>query len=282
MITGRIQEYFDATYGTGNILEAYGSSKRDLGGKEMTLDFGYFLSHVGYETPDMGSNNFFSKSFQYQYLQPFVNSGLRATVPMNEKTTFTGVITNRFDGVKTGASRDPAFGFQLKSTGETSSLSLNTMIGRENLGTTATPVNRQIGVANVVYTNKLSESTSVALDASLRTGKDISNRSYNVTGVTGYLTKTTGSGNVLGLRAEYLTQSNATSAILPQYVTDPTRKPTMTSITASYELKGAFPGARTLMEFRADNAGGAIFPGEKSTTIKKDQTSITLAQIFKL
>ena len=56
----------------------------------------------------------------------------------------------------------------------------------------------------------------------------------------------------------------------------------MSSITASYELKGAFPGTRTLLEFRADHAGSAFFPGTKATSIKSDQTSVTVAQVFKL
>jgi hypothetical protein len=280
LMTGRMQEYFDAAYGTGNILEAYGSTKRDLGGKEMTLDFGQFVSHVGYETPDMGSGNFFSKSFHYQYLQPFVNAGLRASFAVDSKTSFTGVLANRYDGVQAGASRDLGAGFQLKRTSGDSSIALNTMTARENLGTTTTPVNRAVNIANIVYTNKVSDSTSVALDASIRSGKDAANRSYNVSGVTGYLTKTIGT-NVLGIRAEYLSQSNATSAILPQYAADPTRKPTMSSITASYELKGAFPGARTIVEYRMDNAGGTIFPGERAGSVKKDQSTVTFAQVFK-
>ena len=281
LITGRIQEYFAATYGTGNILEAYGSTKRDLGGKELTVDFGQFLSHVGLETPDVGSGQFFSKSFNYQYLQPFVHSGIRASFSLGDNTTFMGVLVNRFDGVKDPDNRDLGVGFQFARQMGNSSVSLNVLSARENVGTSAAVANRSTSVANIVYNNKLSESTSLAVDATLRAGKDISNRTYNVSGFTGYLTKTLGNENVIAVRAEYLSQDNATSAILPLYVTDPTRKPTLTSITGSYELKGAFPGARTLVEFRMDRAGGAIFPGDKATSIKKDQTSLTLAQVFK-
>nr|WP_309689156.1 outer membrane beta-barrel protein [Armatimonas sp.] len=282
MITGRVQEAFHALYGTGNILEAYGSTKRSMGGKDITVDFGQFLCHIGYETPDVGTGHFFSKSFQYQYLQPFVNAGVRATIPLSEKTSFMGMIANRFDGVKAGATRDLATGFHLVRTMDNSSLALNTMFARENMGTAAAPINRQTNTANVIYTNKLSESTSIVLDASLRSGKDLANRTYSATGITGYLIKTLSNANVLGVRAEYLTQNNATSGILPGYPTAPARKPTMNSITASYELSGAFPGARTLLEFRADRAGGALFPGERAGTVKQDQTSMTFSQIFKI
>jgi hypothetical protein len=282
LITGRVQEAFHAAYGTDNILEAYGSTKRSLGGKEMTLDFGQFLSHVGYETPDAGAGQFFSKSFQYQYLQPFVNAGLRASLPLGGSTSFTGVLANRFDGVKTGVSRDLAVGFQVKRSMGGSALALNTMFARENMGSSTAPQNRPTNVLNLVYTNQLSESTSIALDASMRTGKDVTNRSYNASGFTGYLTKKLGNENVVGIRAEYLRQNNATSGILPSYVNEPGRKPTMSSITASYEMKGAFQGARTLLEFRADRAGGAMFPGQNTGTIKKDQTSVTFSQIFKI
>ncbi len=281
LITGRIQEYFDATYGTGNVLEAYGSTKRDLGGKALTLDFGQFLSHIGLETPDMGSGQFFSKSFNYQFLQPFVHSGVRASFSLGNNMSFMGVLVNRFDGVKDPDNRDLGAGFQLARQSDSSSWSLNVLTARENVGTSANVVTRDTSVANIVYNNKLSESTSVAVDATVRMGKDIANRTYNVTGFTGYLTKTLGNKNVIGVRAEYLSQDNATTGILPLYATDPTRKPTLTSITGSYELKGAFPGARTLVEFRMDRAGGAIFPGDKATSIKKDQTSLTFAQVFK-
>lgn len=282
LITGRIQEAIDAKYGTGHVLEAYGTVKKSLGSKDATIDFGQFAAPVGIEGVTVGTSQFFTRSFSRQYLQPFLLSGIKATIPLGDKDNLGLLLANRFDGVNDDTNRDLAFGARLhRELSESTNLVLNLLTARENIGTVAAPVNRATSLANLVYTNKLSESTSVALDATLRSGKDAANRNYSVTGFTGYLHKTLGNENVLGLRAEYLKQNNATSAVLPQYATDPSRKPTMTSITASYELKGAFPGARTLLEFRADRAGGAIFPGEKAGTVKKDQTSVTFGQVFK-
>lgn len=281
LITGRIQEYFERTYQTGHLLEGYGTSVHGAGSKALTIDFGQFLSHVGLETPDMQGTQFFSKSFNYQFLQPFVHAGVRASLAVDEKTTLTGVVVNRFDGVRDASNRDLGFGFQFaRKVSDAVSFSLNGHTARENVGTTATPVARDTSVLNLVYNNKISETVAIALDATARGGKDISNRSYTATGITGYLSKKLASGNTIAIRGEYLNQNNATSAILPLYATDPTRKPSLTSITASYEIAGS-EGSRTLLEFRWDSAGGAIFPSNTAGSVKKEQTSINLTKTFK-
>lgn len=280
LITGRIQEYFDAVYGTGHIYEAYGTTNEKFGAKTLKIDAGQFLSHVGYETPDVGSTQFMSRSFNYQFLQPFVHAGIRAGLDLDAKTRFTGVVVNRFDGVKDAGNKELAAGFQIARTiSENSSLLINTHTSRENLGTVATPLNKPTSVANVVYTNKLNETLNLAFDGTLRTGKDTTNRSYNVSGFTGYLTKTLSSGNSVGLRGEYLSQSNATSGILPTSGAQNSKKPSLSSITASYEIKGA-PGARTILEYRLDTSSHQVFAGSGTNT-KKNQSTVSLAQIFK-
>jgi len=281
VMTGRVQKSIDMAYNTDHVLEAYGTTLHEMGGKTLTFDFGQFLSHVGYETPDVGSGQFFSKSFCYQLLQPLVHAGVRGSVPLGENNTLMGVITNRFDGVNDVANRDLGFGFQfVHKSSEAVSWTLNAHTARENLGTAAAPVNRDTSVANLIYSNKLNDTLSVAVDATSRTGKDATNRSYNATGVAGYLSKKLVSGNTLSVRGEYLSQNNATSPILPLYPADPTRKPSMTSITAAYEI-GSSEGSRTIIEFRMDNAGGAMFPASTAGTVKKQQTSISLSRVFK-
>lgn len=281
LITGRVQKAFDMAYNTDHILEAYGTTQQDFGGKSLTVDFGQFLSHVGLETPDQGSSKFFSKSFSYQYLQPFVHAGVRGSLPLDEKTTLMGVITNRFDGVNDTANRDLGFGFQLaRKLNETDSWSLNAHTARENVSTTATVVNRDASVLNFIYNRQLGETVSLSVDATSRSGKDLANRTYNATGIAGYLSKKLASGNSLSVRGEYLSQNNATSPILPLYATDPTRKPSMTSITAAYTM-ACSEGATTTLEFRVDNAGGAIFPATTAGTAKKQQTSVSVSRVFK-
>jgi hypothetical protein len=281
LITGRIQEYFEAAYGTGNILEAYGTQHVNHGSKALKVDVGQFLSHVGYETPDMGSAAFFSKSFSYQFLQPFVLAGVKATMELDKETAITGLITNRFDGVKDPGNRDLALGFQLsKKMSEATSVLLNAQTSRESLSSDSGATKRTKSVLNAVYSNKLNENLALTVDATLLGGKDIANRNYTATGIAGYLSKSMDNGNTLSLRGEYLSQSNATSGILPQYSgADATKKPSMTSITASYELKGV-AGSRTLLEYRYDNAGGRIFPSSSGGD-KKNQSTVSIAQVFK-
>ena len=282
LVTGRLQEYFDMTYKTGHLLEGYGTTVHGTGNKAITIDYGQMISHVGLETPDTGSSQFFSKSFNYQYLQPFVHAGIHATKALDSKTTFMGILANRFDGVRDMGNRDLAVGFQFaRKTSDTVSWTINALTARENMATTAAPISRDANVLNFVYNNKVSEAVSIALDATSRGGKDLNNRSYTTTGITGYLSRKLASGNTFSVRAEYLNQNiSSVSAPLGQYATDPARKPSMTSITAAYELACA-ENSRTLVEFRWDHAGGAIFPSSTANSVKDEQTSINFSKIFK-
>ncbi len=266
----------DKSYNSSNpnVLEAYGSAYvKD----NLLVQFGQFLSNVGMETAKVGDGQFFSRSFQYQFLQPIFGAGVRATKSMGDSESWTGSITNRFRGVEeTTGNRDLFWGLQYaKTLSEKANVKVNLLTGRESMGA----VNRELGVANVVYDRAVGEDTRVGTDLTWRSGKEASNRRYSISGLGGYLTHKLSETRTLGLRGEFLSQSNATAGILP-IGTNSIRKPSLSSITASLELKnGALPGTRTLIEWRIDNAGDPVFASKNGT--KKNQNTLTLGQTYR-
>jgi hypothetical protein len=279
------------------ILEAYGRLLIPLGGKELTFDAGQFVTHVGYETIDIGTNVFFSRNFLFQFPSPFYNAGVRAAYPLSEKLTLTGYIYNRYNGVNDSGNRDPAPGFQLLyNISPTSQLIFNGLGSRENLNYTGAqpgagfvpdgtpgadnsnvPNNKQQTILDLIYTTQFSPSFKFAFEGLDRFGKDAANNSYNVWGVAGYFMFPFKNGNSANLRAEYLKQDKATSVIgLPA-----TKDFHVGSITASYNLStGLFPGARTIIEYRYDFAKDPFFAGKGAGELKDTQNSLTIGQVY--
>jgi hypothetical protein len=287
------------------ILEAYGTLLVPAGGKDLKVDAGQFVTHVGYETIDIGTNNFFSRNFLFQYPSPFYNTGVRVAYPLGSKTTATGFLLNRYNGNNDTGNRDLGYGFQVAQTlSGSSSIVFNGLFTRENLAydgsgpdstpnppideeellTSASraldppnnPLNKQLGVLDLVYSNQFNKQFKLVAEGLFRFGKDASDESYNVTGGAGYLIYTLGNGSNIAFRGEYLQQSKSGSAVLPG---SGDNKPNLSSITLSYEPKfNVFPGARTLFEVRYDNSNRAVFAGERE--FKKNQTTFTIGQTF--
>ena len=258
---------------TGNLYEAVISEQLT---SKLSVDAGIFPTWVGYETIPMGTSNFFTKSFHFGQLQPFYHGGVKANLTLSPKTTLVGAIVNRFSGVETNGNKDLGLGFQLAHViSDASTLYVNGLTSRDTLSVSPTATaEKQRSIANIVYTRKLSSASNVALDASVTSGKDSTNKTYNGQAVTGYYTYTMTNGNTVGLRAESLSGD----ANLPWLALGGTGKPQLSSVTASYELKSSQKGIRTLIEARFDSANTAIFPTK--TAAKKNQTTISLAHVL--
>ena len=262
--------------GTSNVLEAYGTMLIPFGTRDLTVDAGQFETHVGYETIEIGTNNFFSKSFLFSIPEPAYNAGLRASYPVSAKLTANGYIYNRFNGRTNAGNHDLAPGFQLAYTlNPASSFIFNGLTAHENIGTAAASNNKQQNILNVIYQNQLNATRKVVLEGVYRFGKNTDNDKYNVFGVAGYLVFGT-----VGLRAEYLAEGDHHSDFLIPSGT--TKKVTLGSVTASLEPKtGLFPGLRTLLEVRYDYANEKVFvPKDAAADGKKNQLTLTVGQIY--
>ena len=62
-------------------------------GRGLQTDFGKFASNLGYETNYAKDNNHFSRAYLFNFL-PFYHSGLRLTLPVNDKVTVMYMLTN--------------------------------------------------------------------------------------------------------------------------------------------------------------------------------------------
>lgn len=75
-----------------HVWQAYGSYILPLG-RDVQIDFGKFASNLGYETNYAKDNNNFSRAYLFNFL-PFYHSGLRTTIPVNDKLTLMYMLTN--------------------------------------------------------------------------------------------------------------------------------------------------------------------------------------------
>ncbi|HEU4893068.1 MAG TPA: outer membrane beta-barrel protein [Vicinamibacterales bacterium] len=76
-----------------NIWQAYGTYVFPVGRNGLQADFGKFASMLGYETNYAKDNLAFSRAYLFSFL-PFYHSGLRLTLPFNEKVSLLYMLTN--------------------------------------------------------------------------------------------------------------------------------------------------------------------------------------------
>ena len=253
-----------------NLLEAYGTLLIPLGkdgARSLKVDAGQFVTHVGYETIDIGTNNFFSRAFLFQVPAPFYNAGVRASLPLVPSTTVTGFLLNQFNGRTGDAYKDIAPGLQIAQTlSPTASLTFNALGSREpvSLGESGS-VGKFLSIYDLIYVNQFNPSFKLAIEGLYRHWEDTEDQ-Y---GAAGYGTFTLGGGSIVGLRGEYL-------KIDPDGGDDTD----LSSLTLSFEPRSAlFAGARTLLEFRYDHSKNAVF-GDDNGGAKKDQYTLTVGQTF--
>jgi hypothetical protein len=75
-----------------NVWQAYGTYVFPLG-RGLQADFGKFASSLGYETNYAKDNAHFSRAYLFNFL-PFYHSGLRLTLPVDDKVTLMYTLTN--------------------------------------------------------------------------------------------------------------------------------------------------------------------------------------------
>ena len=75
------------------LWQAYGTYVFPIGKKDVQVDFGKFASILGYETNYAKDDSNFSRAYLFNFL-PFYHSGVRTTIPVNDKLTFMYMLTN--------------------------------------------------------------------------------------------------------------------------------------------------------------------------------------------
>lgn len=75
-----------------HLWQAYGTYVAPLG-RGLQLDFGKFASNLGYETNYARDNQAYSRAYLFNFL-PYYHMGLRATLPVHDRVTLMGTLTN--------------------------------------------------------------------------------------------------------------------------------------------------------------------------------------------
>ena len=99
-----------------NILQAYGTYLIPAGGKDLTVDAGKFVTHMGYEVIEPELNWNYSRSDLFQYFVPLYHAGVRASYPVSPKFTVNGYVENGWNNVSSDNNVSKAYGFELTYT----------------------------------------------------------------------------------------------------------------------------------------------------------------------
>jgi hypothetical protein len=76
-----------------HVWQAYGTYVFPVGANGLQTDFGKFASMLGYETNYAKDNQAFSRAYLFNFL-PFYHSGVRLTLPVNDKVSLLYMLTN--------------------------------------------------------------------------------------------------------------------------------------------------------------------------------------------
>jgi len=80
-----------------NVEQAYGSY---LFGKKLQIDVGKFVTPAGAEVIETKDNWNYSRSLLFALAIPYYHAGIRATVPVSDKVTFSGMLVNGWNNVQ--------------------------------------------------------------------------------------------------------------------------------------------------------------------------------------
>lgn len=294
VVAGGTSASFDES--TLNILQAYGTYLIPLKGKDLTVDAGKFVTHLGYEVIEPELNWNYSRSDLFAIFLPYYHSGVRASLPFGPTFTATGYIYNGWNNATTDNNVSKAYGFALAFTPSPKwSLTLNGLTSSEPDGypiesvddgstdeeTDGAP-NRAKNVLEPILTYNFSPAFSAVVDANFDFGKGASpgddtdgNGSWTASGVAGYLHYMMKSGSSLTLRGEtfddnkgFLTGNDGEKG---------------TEFTLTYGIKSPlFVGAETRFEYRydslKDSAGDSLFASNTGSFTKKSQNTLSISE----
>ena len=279
-----------------NILQAYGTYLIPVKGKDLTVDAGKFVTHMGYEVIEPELNWNYSRADIFQYFVPFYHAGVRASYPLSPKFTVNGYVENGWNNVTSDNNVSKAYGFELLFTPSTKySIILNGLTSSEpdSYGTVAIPPvlfgdaetftapNRAKNVIEPIVTYNFSSQFSAVVDINIDFGKgatpsDVTddNGSWNSNGYAAYLHYQMPSGSAITLRGEYFDDGKGFLTGIDHQKGE--------EATLTYGIKGlAFPGAETRFEYRYDHMDKrGLLPDSSGGLTSRSQNTLGISQLF--
>jgi hypothetical protein len=254
-------------------------------GRSHVFEIGGFVSPLGYEKPQM--DNLISRSYQYQFTQPFSLFGLRT----NYRDEWHLYYLLQFDGVFDYIDVDIAQqrGLLVQKNvkfSDKKSLTLSALIGSfpynfsvglsenfagmDNGGVFPRISNPKYhsGIINSIYTIQKDKNTQLLVDATINTQETDTGKQTRAA-VGGYCQKTQKNGDVVTLRGEYVNRG------YNQWNRG------IRSLTTAYRWnKSLIPYATTVLELRLDKANAPLF-FQGQTRSRRDQTTLAISQVVK-
>jgi len=240
-----------------NIQQAYGSL---LTGK-VQWDVGKFVTMHGAEVIESQDNWNYTRSILFGYAIPFYHVGVRASVPVSDKLSLAGFVTNGWNNSSEMYGDFPCVALQatLKPSGSVTWIA-NYMVGQEVAGDDADDRQLFDTTLSVTATPKFS------LMANYDYGKE-----GDVTwwGVAAYAKLQATPNWALVGRYEYVDDSDGGFMLLG------TKAQTIT-VTSDHLIAGSL---KARLEYRTDLADDAVFPDDNGS-FKDSQTTLTVGLVY--
>ncbi len=239
------------------IQQAYGSL---LTGK-VQWDVGKFVTPMGAEVIESQDNWNYTRSVLFGYAIPFYHLGVRATVPVSDKLSLAGYVTNGWNNSSQIFGGTPCLALQatLKPSGKFTWVG-NYMVGQE-APDPGTPTRHLFDT-----TLTLAATPKLSVMANADYGSE---GSVSWWGVAGYAKLQVRDNWALVGRYEYLDDTDG------GFMTFGTRAQTLT-FTTDHLVTG---GLRVRLEYRTDFADEPIFKKDDGSS-KKSQTTLTVGLVY--
>jgi len=241
------------------IQQAYGSV---LTGK-VQWDVGKFVTPIGAEVIESQDNWNYTRGVLFGYAIPFYHLGVRATVPVTDKLSFTGFLLNGWNNAsEINGDKTYALNATVKPTGGLTWY-LNYMAGKE-----LPTVDGIKGPTRNLFDTTLSLSVTpkLSLMGNFDYGKEGEVKWW---GFAAYTKLQASERWALAGRYEYLDDTEGGFMLLG------TKGQTVT-LTSDHSIAGSL---RARLEYRTDFADQAIYPKDDGT-FKKSQTTLTVGLVY--
>jgi hypothetical protein len=238
------------------------------GKRPLTIDFGKFVTLMGYEVIESSSNDNYSRSFLFNYAIPFYHAGLRFTYPLTSTLTGQLHLVNGWNDVEDD-NGGKSVGAQLAWNPSAAwSWVLNYMGGDEFTGA-GLPRNLNLQTVDLVGIWRPTPKLKLGINADYASAAKKGVAGGNWSGQAVYARYQITPNAAFALRAEHFEDSAGLRTGTAQNLNE---------ITATFEYVVKNNLIHRL-EFRHDHAGSKFFPGGGGPS--NDQDTLTFSQVIK-
>ena len=244
---------------------------------EVTVDFGKFLSWIGYEGVVSADNDNYSRSFLYTLGQPIYHTGLRATAPINKALSASLYAVNGWNEVE-DSNGGKSIGATLAYTlSPKTAITANYIGGNEGsnqtsgIGFTSTGT-RNVNMGDLIITHQLTDKVKLALNADYADAKTSSSATGGKwSGIAGYVSAQLSDKLSGAIRYETVSDSQGLRAL-----GTPARFNSLSGTLSFATSKDSL----FRVEVRYDKSNVSAFTGEGGI-LKDNRTTLTFSHVLR-